>query len=71
MTRKNRKAGVDRRQFMGGAIGAAGATLMAAAEAQQPPAGAPPAGAPRGSDIESRYSAPPSRGPQLFRARWR
>ncbi len=41
---------------------------MAAAEAQQPPAGAPPAGAPRGSDIESRYSAPPSRGPQLFRA---
>ena len=68
MTRKNRKAGVDRRQFMGGAIGAAGATLMAAADAQQPPAGAPPAGAPRGSDIESRYSAPPSRGPQLFRA---
>lgn len=68
MTSKNRESGVDRRQFMGGAIGAAGATLMAAADAQQAPSATPPAGAPRGSDIESRYSAPPSRGPQLFRA---
>ncbi|MEO6185063.1 MAG: carotenoid oxygenase family protein [Steroidobacteraceae bacterium] len=67
-------SGVDRRQFMGSAIGAAagvGAALAAtAAAAQQQPApnsATPPAGRPRGSDIAERYGPPPTRGPQLFR----
>jgi carotenoid cleavage dioxygenase len=67
---------IDRRQFMGGAIGAAagaGATLMAAAaNAQQAPVPAPTGaaatGAPRGSDMAERYAQPASRLPQLFRA---
>ena len=77
MAEKDQDAGIGRRQFMGGAIGAAGATLMAAADAQVP-AGAPqpapnsatpPAGAPRASDMAERYTPPPAaRGPQLFRA---
>src|SRR5512147_1339869 len=67
MSSKDREAGIDRRSFMGGAIGAAGATLMAAADAQQAPppnSATPPQGAPRGSDMADRYA----RGPQLFRA---
>ena len=72
-------AGVDRRQFMGGALGAgASAVLMAAAaQAQQGPPGAAPApgaaqaspsaGPTRGSDIAERYAPPTARGPQLFR----
>ena len=67
---------VDRRQFMGGAIGAAAgvgaAALAVTAQAQQgPPPGAPaatgPAAAQR-SDIEQRYAPPAPRMPQLFRA---
>jgi carotenoid cleavage dioxygenase len=71
----NESTGVDRRQFTGGALGAAagaGATLMAAAASAQqaPPPGGPPGvapGAPRGTDIADRYAPPPARGPQLFR----
>jgi carotenoid cleavage dioxygenase len=51
---------VDRRQFMGGAIGAA-ASVAAVAATPGPP--------PRGSDILDRYpGAPPAHGPSLFRA---
>jgi carotenoid cleavage dioxygenase len=75
-------AAVDRRQFMGSALGTAagiGAALAATgAAAQQAPA---PGGPPRGpggpppgalgaappTDIAQRYAAPTSRGPQLFR----
>jgi carotenoid cleavage dioxygenase len=65
----NTNTAVDRRQFMGGAIGAAagiGVATLAAnpVSAQAPPA---PAGAPRGSDIAQRYAPPPARMPQLFR----
>jgi carotenoid cleavage dioxygenase len=64
---------VDRRQFMGAAIGAAAgvgaAALAVTAQAQQgPPAGAPPPGAPQRSDLDVRYAPPPARSPQLFRA---
>jgi carotenoid cleavage dioxygenase-like enzyme len=61
---------VDRRQFMGGAIGAAagvGAALATTAQAQQPPPGPLP-GAPQRSDLDVRYAPPPPRVPQLFRA---
>jgi carotenoid cleavage dioxygenase-like enzyme len=60
-------AAVDRRQFMGSALGAAagiGAALAAnTASAQQAPPGAAP---PRGSDLGERY-APTARGAGLFR----
>jgi carotenoid cleavage dioxygenase-like enzyme len=69
VTTSAESTGVDRRQFMTGALGTAagvGAVLAAgAAAAQQPPA--PAAAAPRGSDIELRYGPQPARLPQLFR----
>jgi carotenoid cleavage dioxygenase-like enzyme len=66
---------LDRRRFMGSALGTAagiGAALTAgAAAAQQAPPPAPAAGPPRGAapptDIAQRYAAPASRGPTLFR----
>jgi carotenoid cleavage dioxygenase-like enzyme len=67
---------IDRRQFMGSALGTAagiGAVLTTgaamAAQPGGPPAGAPPPGAPGGpppTDIAQRLAAP-ARGPQLFR----
>jgi carotenoid cleavage dioxygenase len=59
---------IDRRRFMGGALGAAAGITAAAtgpALAQAPPA-AP--GAPRQTDIAERYAPPAARKPQLFRA---
>jgi carotenoid cleavage dioxygenase len=74
---------VDRRNFLGGALTAAGATLAAAAAGAAQPggpppggpggppgAGGPPGGAPGGaprSEMEQRYGPPTARGPQLFR----
>lgn len=62
-------AAVDRRQFMGGALGTAagiGAALTAgAAAAQQAPA--PAMGAAPPTDIAQRYAPSAARGPQLFR----
>jgi carotenoid cleavage dioxygenase-like enzyme len=72
--KRSDNSNVDRRTFMGGAIGAAAgvATLVANtanAQAQAPTAPTPPPGAPRGaSDISDRYFVPaPGRMPSLFR----
>ncbi|MEO6079520.1 MAG: carotenoid oxygenase family protein [Steroidobacteraceae bacterium] len=69
------RAAVDRRQFMGTALGTAasiGAALTAGAAAAQQaprpaPAGAPPTGAAPSTDIAERYAPPEAKLPQLFR----